>query len=93
MKIIRSKKYTKSLQDIMKFISIDSKKRALVFRGEIDKQINSLVYMPYKCRKSIYFENENIRDLIFKGYTVVYNINEKKETITIIGIKKYKNKL
>jgi len=93
VEIIRSKKYTKSLQDIMKFISLDSKKRALVFRGEIDKQINNLVYMPFKCRKSIYFEDENIRDLIFKGYTIVYKIDEKKETITIIGIKKYKSSL
>ena len=48
--------------------------------------------MPYKCRKSIYFTKENIRDLIFKGYTIVYKIDELKDIITIVGIKKYQKK-
>jgi len=30
--------------------------------------------MPYKHRKSIYYDDENIRDLVFKGYTIVYMI-------------------
>jgi len=49
--------------------------------------------MPFKFRQSIYFEDENIRDLIFKGYTVVYKVDTEKEIITIVGIKKYKNDL
>jgi hypothetical protein len=40
-------------------------------------------------RKSIYFENSNIRDLIFKGYTVVFRINE--EQIEVFGFVKYQN--
>jgi len=93
MKIIRSAKYTKALKEQMKFISIDNKNRALAFKSEIDKHVNDLPHMPYKCRKSIYFQDETIRDLIYKGYTIVYKIDETKEIITIIGMKKYQSEL
>ena len=93
MKIVRSSKYTKSLKEQIKFISLDSKNRAFAFKSEIDKHINNLVHMPYKCRKSIYFQDETIRDLIFKGYTIVYKIDETKAIITIIGMKKHQSKL
>lgn len=42
---------------------------------------------PYKHRKSIYFEDLTIRDLIFKGYTVVFRINENQ--IEVFGFVKY----
>ena len=93
MKIIRSAKYTIALKEQMKFISLDSKNRALAFKSEIDKYIDDLVHMPYKCRKSIYFQDETIRDLIYKGYTIVYKIDEIKAIITIIGMKKYQSEL
>ena len=93
MQIIRSKKYLGSLQEIMRFISLDSKKRALTFRNQIDKQIATIPEMPYRCRKSIYFDDESIRDLIYKGYTVAYKVDEEKSIITVLGIKKYKAEL
>jgi plasmid stabilization system protein ParE len=93
VRIVRSKKYILVLKDLIKFISLDSKNRAVSFKNEIDKQINSLVDMPYKCRKSIYFNDDTKRDLIYKGYTIVYKIDEDKDTITIIGMKKYQNEL
>jgi len=82
MRIIRSKRYTLSLQNIVSYISQDSRTRALNFKNELDKIINDLANMPYKFRPSIYFEDKSKRDLIFKGYI-----------ITIIGIKKYQNSL
>ena len=93
MRIIRSKEYTLTLKDLIKYISLDSKSRAITFKSEIDKQINSLVDMPYRCRKSIYFDDDTKRDLIYKGYTIVYGIDKIQETIIIIGMKKYKNDL
>ncbi len=93
MQIIRSKKYLGSLQEIMRFISLDSKKRALTFRNQIDKQIATIPEMPYRRRKSIYFDDESIRDLIYKGYTVAYKVDEEKSIITVLGIKKYKAEL
>ncbi len=47
--------------------------------------------MPYKHRKSIYFDLDTIRDLIFKGYTIVYQINTKENIIIVIGFTNYKD--
>jgi len=87
MKIVRSRKYTQSLQEVLRFIALDSRQRALNFKHELDEHINDLDNMPFKFRRSIYFEDENIRDLILKGYTIVYKIENEKQTITIIGIR------
>ena len=93
MKIVRSKKYTKSLQEALRFIAQDSRQRALNFKRELDEHIDDLNNMPFKFRQSIYFENKNMRDLIFKGYTIVYKINEEERVITIVGMKNTQNKL
>lgn len=87
MTIVRSQAYTKALQDTMQFISRDSKTRALNFKHELDIHIGNLYIMPFKFRKSIYFDDENIRDLIFKGYTIVYKIDIAKSKITIVGLR------
>ena len=44
-------------------------------------------------RVSIYFNNEYIRDMTHKGYTIPYQVDLEKQTISIIGITKYKNNL
>jgi plasmid stabilization system protein ParE len=93
MHIIRSDKYILALQDIITYISKDSKARAFNFKSELDNTINDLVHMPYKFRQSIYFTDESIRDLIFKGYTIAYKIDETKDTIVVIGIKKHQTSL
>ncbi len=90
MKIEYSPKFIDSFTEIWDFISKDSKNRADNFKLELKKQIEDLPFMPFKYRKSIYFDDENIRDLIFKGYTIVYKIDKKADKILIIGIKKYK---
>jgi plasmid stabilization system protein ParE len=87
MKIVRTKQYRNALQNIMQFIAKDSREKALRFRKQLDTHIGDLPLFPYKFRQSIYFEEKNIRDLIFKGYTIPYKIEE--ERIIILGIKKY----
>ncbi len=93
MQIIRDTNYLTKLQNIMEFIAKDSLTRALIFQTDLDEKVNNLENMPYKFRKSIYFNDENIRDLIFKGYVVPYKIDKIKDTINIIGIKKYQLKI
>lgn len=89
MQIIRSKNYIAKLQNIMEYIAKDSVSRAIQFQFDLDSKVDNLIYMPYKCRKSIYFDDENIRDFIFKGYVIPYEIDHKNNTLTITGIKKY----
>ena len=39
--------------------------------------------MPYKHRKNFIANDENIRDFIFKGYVIIFEINENIEILNI----------
>ena len=93
MQIIRNISYLQKLQSIMEFIAQDSVNQAIKFQVELDEIIDDIPNMPFKYRKSIYFNDKNIRDLIFKGYVIPYKIDTAKNQIIIIGINKYMEKL
>lgn len=90
MKILFKESFLKRLENQIEYISLDSSKRARKFKNDLLNRIKEIPDNPYKYRKSIYFENPNIRDLIFKGYTVVFRINENQ--IEVFGfVKNQKN--
>lgn len=86
MQIKRSPRYNNNLFKILDYIAQDKISASEIFLNELDKLINNLPNFPFKCRQSIYFNNQNIRDLIYKGYTVNYRVNESKNSIDIIRI-------
>lgn len=92
MQIVRDSVYLDNLDHIIYFIAQDSINRALKFLNSLDYRINNLSTMPYKFRKSYHYDNENVRDLIFKGYTIPYFINEDQNIIVILDIFKWINK-
>lgn len=91
MQINRSPRYKNNLFQILDYIAQDKLSASEDFLNELDKLINNLPNFPFKFRKSKYFNNENIRDMVYKGYTVIYRVNEAKSTIDIVRIF-YKNK-
>lgn len=93
MQIIRDTNYLQKLQSIMEYIAQDSVNQALKFQVDLDETIDDIPNMPLKYKKSIYFNDKNIRDLVFKGYVVPYKIDTAKNQIIIIGINKYMEKL
>ncbi|MFK5882304.1 MAG: type II toxin-antitoxin system RelE/ParE family toxin [Sulfurospirillum sp.] len=86
MQINRSPRYKNNLFQILDYIAQDKLSASENFLNELDKLINNLPNFPFKFRKSRYFDNENIRDMIYKGYTVIYRVDETKNTIDIIRI-------
>ena len=86
MQIKRHEQYISNLFAILQYISKDKISASRNFKNELDKKINNLTHFPYKNRPSIYFDNENIRDMIFKGYTITYEINIQDNTIEILDI-------
>lgn len=92
MQILKKTKFNDELKNIIFFIAKDSKDRAKKFKSKLVQKVEDIVFMPYKHRKSIFFDDDNIRDLIFKGYAIVYKIDLTNNTIFILGIKKYTNK-
>lgn len=90
MKILKREEFNQELKNILYFIAQDNKQNAKIFKNELIERIHKLSNMPYKFRKSIFFNNEQIRDLVFKGYVIAYEINDIESEIIIIGICKYK---
>ena len=92
MQIKRQKLFDNSLKNIILYIAKDSKNRARNYKNELKNKINNLENNPYKYRQSLYYNDENIRDLIFKGYTIPYLIDNKTNQIIILDIFKWINK-
>ena len=90
MKIIFKETFVIRLGRQLDYIALDSPTNARKFKNALLKKIYTIPSKPYKHRKSIYFEDVNIRDLIFKGYTIVFRINE--QTIEVFGFVKYQIK-
>ncbi len=86
MKIVESDEYKTRLREITNFIKKDKKSVAISFAKDLRKSIKDLNNFPFKFRKSIYFDDKNIRDMIFKGYTIVYEINVDEDLIIILNI-------
>jgi plasmid stabilization system protein ParE len=75
------------------FISKDKPLAARKFKNEVIKNIQRDLKQPFLFKKSIYFEDENIRDYVFKGYTIVFKIDMKLETVLVVAILKNRNSI
>ncbi len=89
MRIELQDSLSEKLPDVVDFIAEDKPKEARKFKIELLKKINKLSQYPFQCKKSIYFENESIKDMVFKGYTVIYKVNTEKSILLVFGLIKY----
>jgi plasmid stabilization system protein ParE len=90
LQIVYEESFSKSFLNILTFISKDKKSSAIKFKNNLKEKIELLKLSPLMCRKSKYIDNENYRDLIFKGYTTIYKIEEKQ--IKILDIFKWEDR-
>jgi mRNA-degrading endonuclease RelE of RelBE toxin-antitoxin system len=93
MKIRFEEDFLLKLENQIDFISKDKPKAAKKFKSDLLKNIRKDLKNPFHFKKSVYFENENIRDYVFKGYVCVYIIDAENKIITIFGFIKYKESL
>ncbi|MGF7404764.1 type II toxin-antitoxin system RelE/ParE family toxin [Campylobacter concisus] len=89
MKILFTDDFKESLKEILKFIKQDNKDRAYNFRDSLKNEIMKIPERPYSYRENLIIKDTQVRDLVFKGYVVVFVIDEGEQTITIISIYKY----
>ncbi len=87
MKLLFKDSFLQRLESQIEYISSDSPKRARKFKNDLLNRIREIPVNPYRYRKSIYFEQKEIRELIFKGYTVVFRIS--KTQIEVFGFVKH----
>jgi len=86
VKTSKTTTYQAELLFILKYIAKDKISASKNFKKELDSQIKDIPNFPYKYRKSIYFNDENVRDMIFRGYTINYEVDLYKNTIFILSI-------
>lgn len=91
MKIKFSKSFVEKLKAQLRYISLDKPLAARRFNQRLRERIREIPKFPLKYRKSIYFEDENIRDLVFEGYTVVFRIHDNE--IQVFGFVKMESSL
>ncbi len=71
---------------IVNYIAKDKINASINFANELEKLIFLIPDNPLKYKPSIYFENENVRDMTYKGYTIIYKVNFQKSTIEVLKI-------
>jgi hypothetical protein len=71
---------------ILDYIAKDKIGASADFALGLEKKISALPDFPYKFRKSLYFDSNDIRDMIYKAYTVVYEINRDSDTLEVLQI-------
>lgn len=77
MQILFEQSFSDSLFKILKYIAKDKKTAALNFKKDLKQKIELLKNSPYMCNQSIYFDEHDYRDLTFKGYTIIYKVENK----------------
>ncbi len=76
-KIIIEPTAQEDLQNIFAYIKAnDSINQAKNFLKKLQTAINSLSFMPKRCRDSLYIKDGKTKDLIYQGYTICYHIKE-----------------
>ena len=92
MKLEFNPLFEEALFGILMYIMQDSEQASLTFEEELFEHLDGLLLFPYKFRKSLYYDDEQIRDYIFMGYTIPYLVDEKRDVIVMLDIFKWVEK-
>lgn len=87
MDILLSEQFKAELKIILEFYFEKSPEVADNFYNDLFAKIDNISFMPNRFRKNKIFYKNNIRDLIFNGYVIPFQINNN--TIKILSIFKY----
>lgn len=91
MKLKILKSFKEKLTTQIDFIAKDKPQTARMFKKELINKLKEIPNHPLTYRKSIFFDRNDIRDLIFKGYVIVFKIKQKEKEIEVFGLTKYEN--
>ena len=93
MKVSFEEKFIIALNNQVRYISKDKPISSRKFKNELIKNLKKDLKSPYHFKKSRYYDDENIRDYVFKGYKVVIKVDIELETVSVVAILKHKNSL
>lgn len=93
MTISISNEFLKLLTKQVRYIYKDKPRAALKFRKDLLRNIKKDLKQPFQFKKSRYFDDENIRDYVFKGYVSVFEVNIEQQIVSVFGFIKHKYSL
>ena len=85
VKVVLSKTARFDLKEILDYIKRDSLKYAILEKQKIQDTIDKLPKQPLSGRIVPELNNENLRELIFRNYRIIYEIVSEKQ-INILSI-------
>jgi len=89
MKILNSPLFTKQLKDILQEFAQEDPEATKNFKMYLDTIILNMPSKAKKYKKSIFFDNEDIKDIEHQGFTIPFLMPQNGDnTYVILGIVK-----
>ena len=88
MKILCSALYESQLKEILSQMLKQDVKSAKDFKLYLDTIVMNVPTKAKKYKKSIFFDDESIKDIEYDGYKIPFYIDEIKSVYLILGIYK-----
>lgn len=89
MKVKLQDTFVQKLNRKIAFIARDKPIAARRFKKDPLTKIKQLVDKPFKNKRSIYFNDETIWEMTFKGYTIIYKIYPENDQILVFCFNKW----
>ena len=86
MKTLSSDLYKKQLQEAIELVKKQDSSAVSSFEMYLDTIIINMHTKIKKYKKSIYFDDENIKEIQNQGFTIPFFIDEKKDLYILLGI-------
>ncbi|WP_457746076.1 type II toxin-antitoxin system RelE/ParE family toxin [Sulfurimonas sp.] len=86
MKILCTPSYEEQLQDILSNLVSEDFNAARQFKMYLDTIIINMPTKAQKYKPSLFFEDENIRDIDHQGFLIPFYMNEANQTYLLLGI-------
>lgn len=86
MEILSSSLYKEQLKTILAPYLQSDQKGIKDFKLYLDTVILNMPSKVAKYKQSVYFDNENIKDIEHQGFTIPFLIDEMNDAFVILGI-------
>ena len=86
MIIIYKPTFSKQLKQIIEYIALDKPSASIKFKNKLKENIHFIPNNPTMYVKSQYFNDQNVRDMTYQKYTIIYRIKLSKNEIEILRI-------
>jgi len=86
MNIVFSTLYKEQLEEALKTVKEEDPDNIKNFKMYLDTIIVNMHTKAKKYKKSIYFDDENIKDIQNQGFTIPFYIDEKNSRYILLGI-------